>query len=108
MLDQLSHEDRLQLVRFVCSVAWADLEIRDQERQYVYDLIRRLDFDDSEAEQVEAWLGHPPDPDDVDPGDVPREHRDIFLKHVKEVAQSDGELAEVEKEAYELLSQLLR
>jgi uncharacterized tellurite resistance protein B-like protein len=108
MFEQLTQEDRLQLVRFVCSIAWADLEIRDEERQYVHDLIRRLDFDQEEAAQVETWLGHPPDPDDVDPVDVPLKHREVFLKHVMEVARSDGELAEVEQEAYELLSQLLR
>jgi uncharacterized tellurite resistance protein B-like protein len=108
MFEQLTQDDRLQLVRFVCSIAWADLQISEQERQYVHDLIRRLDFDDEEAEYVEVWLSHPPDPEEVDPGDVPLKHREVFLKHVMEVARSDGELAEVEREAYELLSQLLR
>ena len=108
MLDQLMPQERLQLVRFVCSFAWADLEIRDEERDYVYRLIRRLDFSDEEANQVENWLGHPPSPDDVDPGDVPLQHREIFLEHMLEVAKADGELAEEERETYELLSQLIR
>ncbi len=108
MFDQLGQKDRLQLVRFVCSFAWADLEIKEQEREYIYDLIRRLDFDDEESLQVERWLGRPPDPDEVDPVDVPLRHREVFLQHVLAVSRSDGELADVEQEAYELLSQLLR
>jgi uncharacterized tellurite resistance protein B-like protein len=108
MMEGMNQEERLQLVRFVCSFAWADLEIRDAERAYIQDLIRRLDFDEDEAEEVEALLSHPPNPDDVDPADVPLHHREIFLQHVLEVSRSDGELAEVEREAYELLSKLLR
>ena len=108
MLDQLSSHDRLQLVRFVCSLAWADLEVRDEERAYIYDLIRRLDLDETESQQVETWLNHPPSPDDLDPGEVSLQHREIFLQHMLEVAKADGELAVEEQEAYELLSQLIR
>ena len=108
MLDQLNPHDRLQLVRFVCSLAWADLEIREEERAYIYDLIRRLDLNEIEAHQVETWLSHPPSPEELDPGEVPLQHRELFLQHMLAVAKSDGELAEEEQEAYELLSQLIR
>ena len=102
-----SAHERLQLVRFVCSLAWADLEIRDEERVYIYDLIRRLDLDESEAKQVETWLNHPPSPDEIDPGDVPFNMRNLSSTYV-EVAKSDGEMADEEQEAYDLLSQLIK
>ena len=33
MPKSLTREDRLRLMKFVCSFAWADLEIQDEERQ---------------------------------------------------------------------------
>jgi uncharacterized tellurite resistance protein B-like protein len=108
MLAQLSAEERLRLVRFVCSFAWADLEIRDAERDFVHDLIRRLELNEDEAEQVEEWLTLPPHPEDVDPMEIPVQHRKIFLDTVLALVAADGELAEAETESFNLLSQLVR
>ena len=38
----LEGEDRLRLLRFVCSFAWADLEVDEAERGFVYKLIDQL------------------------------------------------------------------
>ncbi|MCC6527150.1 MAG: TerB family tellurite resistance protein, partial [Polyangiaceae bacterium] len=35
MLSKLSKTDRMRLMRFVCSFAWADLEVQNEERAYV-------------------------------------------------------------------------
>ena len=43
MLDALDREDRLQLMRFVCSFAWADLEVSDGEREFIVKLVDRLE-----------------------------------------------------------------
>jgi uncharacterized tellurite resistance protein B-like protein len=108
MLSQLTRPERLRLVRFVCSFAWADLEINDAERDFVHDLIRRLDLDESEAAQVEGWLSFPPAPEEVDPMKIPVEHRKVFLDTMLALVASDGELAEAETESFNLLSQLVR
>jgi uncharacterized tellurite resistance protein B-like protein len=108
MLQQLNRDDRLQLVRFVCSFAWADLEIRDAERDFVHDLIRRLELDDEEAAAVEGWLAFPPAPEEVDPMEIPVEHRKIFLDTMLALVAADGELDEAETESFNLLSQLVR
>ena len=42
MLHDLAPETRLTLMKFVCSFAWADLEITDAEREYVARLVRLL------------------------------------------------------------------
>lgn len=108
MLSQLTRTERLRLVRFVCSFAWADLEINDAERDFVHDLIRRLDLDENEAAQVQGWLTVPPAPEEVDPMEIPVEHRKVFLDTMLALVAADGELADAETESFNLLSQLVR
>ena len=67
MTQNMSPEDRLQLMKFVCSFAWADLRIGQEERDFVHRMVRRLHLSPEEAQLVEGWLQHPPPPDEVDP-----------------------------------------
>ena len=108
MLDALNKEDRLQLMRFVCSFAWADLEIADAEREFIVKMVVRLKLDDEEQEQVAQWLEVPPPADDLDPADVPKEHRQLFLAAAKAMILSDGSVEDVEAENLIILDQLLR
>jgi uncharacterized membrane protein YebE (DUF533 family) len=108
MLDALNREDRLQLMRFVCSFAWADLEIADAEREFIVNMVVRLGLDDEEQEQVAGWLEVPPRADDLDPADIPREHRQLFLDAAKAMILSDGNVEDVEAENLIILDQLLR
>jgi uncharacterized membrane protein YebE (DUF533 family) len=108
MLDALNKEDRLQLMRFVCSFAWADLEIADAEREFIVKMVVRLKLDDEEQEQVAQWLEVPPPADDLDPADVPKEHRQLFLDAAKAMILSDGSVEDVEAENLIILDQLLR
>ncbi len=108
MLDALNKEDRLQLMRFVCSFAWADLEIADAEREFVVKMVVRLGLDDEEQEQVAKWLEVPPRADDLDPADIPVEHRQLFLDAAKAMILSDGNVEDVEAENLIILDQLLR
>jgi hypothetical protein len=106
MLDQLSREDRLRLMKFVCSFAWADLEIQPEERTFVAGLIERLELQEDRP-QIEKWLRSPPPPEEVDPTRVPRAHRELFLQAVKGVISADNVVDEAESENLELLEQLL-
>ncbi|MCZ6807973.1 MAG: TerB family tellurite resistance protein [Deltaproteobacteria bacterium] len=108
MLDELSREERLQLMRFVCSFAWADLEIRPEERDFIIMMITRLELDEDETAQVAQWLQVPPPADDLDPEDIPREHRKLFLDAAKAVILSDGNVEQVEAENLVILDALLR
>lgn len=94
-------------MKFVCSFAWADLEIHPKERRFIADLIRRLELDPEEARQVARWLHVPPSPDEIDPTDVPLEHRSIFLTSVVGIIESDGVVTEEERENLALLESLL-
>ena len=106
-LEKLDREARLQLMKFVCSFAWADLEIADQERRFVHKLMKKLHLDADEAKQVEKWLELPPRAEEVDPALVPLAHRAIFLSTAREVIASDGTISEEERENFALLEQLL-
>ena len=106
MLERLEGSERLRLMKFVCSFAWADLEIRPEERAFVARLIRRLDLSDDEAEQVAAWLELPPRPESLDPTEIPAEHRRLFLDEIRGVIESDGDVAEEERENLALLQML--
>ncbi len=106
-MDKLSREERMRLMRFVCSFAWADLEVQKEERTFVAKLMRKLELTADEKKQVEEWLKVPPAPEDVDPTDVPRAHRKLFLETVKKLVAADKRLDPEEKENLELLEQLL-
>ncbi len=108
MLDALSREDRMQLMRFVCSFAWADLEIRPEERDFIIKMITRLELDEDETAEVAQWLQVPPRADDLDPEDIPREHRKLFLDAARAMILSDGTVEQVEAENLIILDALLR
>ena len=95
-------------MRFVCSFAWADLEIRPEERQFVADLVERLDLSAEEARRVRGWLEVPPAPHEVDPNDVPVEHRSLFLEAARRVIGQDGEVNEEESMSLALFERLVR
>ncbi len=107
-LTELTKEDRLKLMGFVCSFAWADLEIQDDERNMVRKLMGQMSLEADEAAQVEKWLEVPPRAEEVDPNDIPHEHRQIFLNAALQMVGAGGKIDEAEMENLSLLEQLLR
>jgi len=106
-MHELSSEDRLRLMKFVCSFAWAALQIADEEREFVHKLVRKLKLGKDEKKQVEGWLELPPPAEELDPGLIPDEHRALFLTTARQVIEIDGDIAPEELENFELLEQLL-
>lgn len=107
-LADLNNEDRLRLVRFLCSFAWADLAVSGSERAYLAKIIDRLELRGRARAEAESWLKVPPPPEDIDPTDIPREHRQVFLTHVLQMMGADGQVDEREVENFQLLERLLR
>jgi len=107
MLDQLDRRERLRLVQFVCSFAWADFEIQPEERVFISRLIRRLELDEEEDLQVQQWLDRPPSLDDLDPTSIPAAHRRFFVEAIEGLISADGEVADEERESFEIFKQLL-
>lgn len=107
-LVDLDRAERMRLLQFVCSFAWADLEVHEKERAFVMRLVRRLGLDEKEEKQVEGWLEVPPPPEAVDPMQIPAAHRKVFLAAIDGVIGADGAIAPEERESLRLLEQLLR
>lgn len=108
MIDKLDREDRLRLMRFVCSFAWADLDVDAKERALVRKMAKQLGLDREELRDVEAWLKVPPRAEEVDPNSVPRAHRQIFLDAVRAIIAADGKIHLAEMENLTLFEQLLK
>ena len=106
-LDKLDREERLRLMKFVCSFAWADLEVQDEEREFVRRLVKKLKLDDTDRGMVEEWLEVPPRAEEVDPADIPSEHRQLFLDAVRAMIVADGRVDQDEAENLVLLEALL-
>jgi hypothetical protein len=107
-LQELTRDERLLLMRFVCSFAWADLEVQDEERALVAQMIQRLDLDKEERRQVVRWLESPPAPSSVDPKLVPKAHRVKFLRAVESTVAVDGEVSPEERDCLLLFAKLIR
>lgn len=107
MLKNLSREERLQLMRFVCSFAWADLEIKPKERNLVRKMVKELDLEPDEVKKVEEWLRVPPRAEEVDPNAIPRAHRKMFLDAARRMIDADGNVDADEAENFALLEDLL-
>ena len=103
----LDREDRLRLMRFVCSFAWADLEVQDEERSFVSKMVRRLELEEDDKKQVAGWLEVPPPPEEVDPSEVPKAHRELFLETVRGLIAADKRVDPEERANLELFEQLL-
>ena len=86
------------LLRFVCSCAWADREIRAEERAFVSQLVRKLELDAGERREVEGWLASPDAIEPVDPAAVPEAHRRQFLHAAESVIAADGHIAPAERD----------
>lgn len=107
-ISELDTESRLRLIRFVCSFAWADLEVADAERSLVMRMLEQFGLDEEERESAERWLKIPPYPEDVDPTDIPVEHRQLFLNTILELVGADGRVDPKEMETLSVFEKLLR
>ncbi len=107
MLKNLSREDRLQVMRFVCSFAWADLEVKSKERTLVRKMVKELELEPDEVKLVDGWLEVPPRAEEVDPAAIPRAHRQLVLDAARRMIAADGTIDPEEAESFELLEQLL-
>ncbi len=107
MLLDLDRAQRLQLMQFVCAFAWADLSVHPEERAFVTRLVSRLGFEPDEEAQVKLWLISPPDSESVDPTQIPREHKRVFLAAIDGVIAADGVISQEERENLTVLKELL-
>jgi uncharacterized tellurite resistance protein B-like protein len=107
MFEELSRDDRMLLLRFVCAFAWTDLEIRDGERKFVQRLIDRMQLSSDERAEVLGYLHVAPSPEATNPKLVPREHRRMFIEAIRGLIYADGEVDAEERQRLEKLKAAL-
>ena len=107
MLAQLTNEEKLRLLRFMCSFAWADLEIADKERAFVLGLIKSMKLPEDDAARAALWLDHPPSEEELDPYEIPDEHRKLFLEAALEMVGADGVVDVMEAENFAIFEALM-
>jgi uncharacterized tellurite resistance protein B-like protein len=107
MLDRLARNERMRLMKFVCSFAWADLEIHPEERAFIKRMVSQLTFDEDDREKVQGWLEVPPDLESIDPTLVPPAHREAFLEAIRGVIEADGVVVAEEYENFRLFRDLV-
>lgn len=95
---------RHKLLQMACMAAWVDLEVRPAERAAVLDIAKHLGIDQKGMAEVRGWLDN--GPPEVDPYDIPQQHRQAFLEAFLEVATADGRIAAEESEMIRLLRDL--
>lgn len=106
-LRAMAPEDRMLLLKFVCSFAWSDLKVQAEERRSIDALVEKLELGRDERAIVAGWLEVPPVPADVDPQLVPQEHRSLFVKAIENVITADGVVTPREREQLVLFAQML-
>ena len=104
---ELSRDDRLRLLKFVCSFAWTDLQVSVEERALVEELVTHYGLDEAERAQVAGWLAVPPPAEEIDPTDISPEHRQLFYTSVKRMVEADGRVVPGERDSLELFQELL-
>ncbi len=107
-MKDLDSASRMRLVRFLCTFAWADLDINEAEKAFIRRMLKEMGLDDREQKRVEKWLAVPPLPEEVDPTDIPAEHRQLFLNAILQLVGADGFVDEKEMETLALFEKLLR
>lgn len=105
---QLNRAEAMKLLEFVCSFAWTDLEVQQQERDLVMQIAGKLGLGPKDVNQVKAWLLVPPPEDEVDPAAVPRKHRELFLQAAAAAIKADGRVVPAERDALALFRGLLQ
>jgi uncharacterized tellurite resistance protein B-like protein len=103
MLQDLSREDRLLLLEFVCAFAWTDLKLADAERRFVERLMDRLELDAKEREDAAQWLLRAPSPAAQDPARIPQQHRRVFVESARALIYADGTVDDEERERFDAL-----
>jgi len=104
--NKLDANARRGLMMLACHAAWSDLTVVPQEREVVLGLAKRLELDEAGIAEVNGWLKGPPP--EIDPYDLPREHKELLCSTLLAVVEADGVLAPEECETLRLVREFMQ
>ena len=91
--DELTESERIELMRFLCSFAWADGEVQPQEKIVLEQVLGGLNMSPEARAEVEPWLTTPPDVEGRELETIDDAKRAAFIDFAYEVAAADGQIA---------------
>ncbi|WP_437752872.1 TerB family tellurite resistance protein [Sorangium sp. So ce1389] len=91
-------EQSMAIVKSLVSVAWADGEFHDAEREMVEGLIAAFEATEEEAKQIRTYAAERRTLDDVPLGELGGEDRRALLQHAVLLTFVDGEQHDAEKQ----------
>ena len=106
-LQSLTLQEKLDLLAFASAFAWADLEIQHQERRIYMAIVDEMGLVDNEREIALSLLSSPPRAEQIDPMNIPVEHRTLFLSTAHNIILADNELKATETSMLDLLRSIL-
>lgn len=102
------HEQNMAIVKSLVSVAWADGNFADEEREMVEALISAFDATEDEAKEIRKYAEEKRTIEDVPVTDLSTDDRRILLQHAVLLSYVDGEQHTAEKDFVGALCQKLR
>jgi uncharacterized membrane protein YebE (DUF533 family) len=97
----------MAIVKSLVSVAWADGEFHDKEKEMVDALISAFDANEAEAEQIRLYAAEKRTLDDVPVDDLAAGDRRVLLQHAVLLTYVDKDQHESEKQYLDALCKKL-
>lgn len=88
----------MAIVKSLVSVAWADGEFHDKEREMVEGLIAAFEASEEQAKEIRAYAAERKTLDDVPLGELGGDDRRTLLQHAVLLTFVDGEQHDAEKQ----------
>jgi tellurite resistance protein len=90
-------EQNMAIVKSLVSVAWADGEFADEEREVIEALISGFEATEAEATELRAYAAEKKTLDDIPLTDLSTSDRRVLLQHAVLLSYIDGQQGETEK-----------
>jgi tellurite resistance protein len=91
-------DQNMAIVKALVSVAWADGEFADQEREMIEALISAFEASDAQAEEIRQYAAEKKTFDDMPMADLTPDDRRVMLQHAVLMSFVDGEQKDSEKQ----------
>lgn len=95
------HDQNMAIVKSLVSVAWADGEFAEKERQMLDALIAAFEADEAQAKELRQYAAEKKSLDDIPLEDLSADDCRVLLQHAVLLTYVDGEQHETEKKLIE-------
>ena len=102
------HDENMAIVKSLVSVAWADGEFADQEREMIEALIAAFDANEVEADEIREYATEKRTLDDIPLTELSADDRRVLVQHAVLLTYVDGEQKAAEQETIQELCKRLR